>query len=225
MGIYDRDWYRDSPRRLAGWYSELDTVAKVILFVIVGSLVALVVMKFLPGRQHSFPDLRAHSEVEEEVVPDRGIHAAIEDEDFPRVLRILKQDPEQIRAALREDCPDQPLHHAAAKGNLRICQLLFRRGAEIDAPGDKGATPLHRAAENGHRAVADFLLRNEADPDAADDRGLTPLHAAVRLEDPAVARLLLEQGARVTPDLLELGRKSPAGQEMVELLRKYRKGR
>jgi ankyrin repeat protein len=225
MGIYDRDWYRESPRRLAGWYSELDTVGKVILFVFVGSLVALIVMKFLPGRQPIFPDYLADDPAENEVVEDRGIHAAIEDESFERVRDLLRHDPLQIRAELRKDCPDQPLHHAAAKGNVRLCELLLLRGAEINAPGDQGATPLHRAAENGHRAVVNLLLRYEADLDALDDRGFTPLHAAVRLEDPAVARLLLEGGARVTPDLFDRARNSPGGQEMVDLLRRYRKGR
>jgi hypothetical protein len=66
---------------------------------------------------------------------------------------------------------------------------------------------------------------SEADPDARDDRGFTPLRAAVRPENPAVARLLLEQGTRVTPDLLDLARESPGGQEMVDLLRQYRKAR
>jgi hypothetical protein len=225
MGIYDRDWYRDSPRRVVGWYSELDTVGKVILFVFVGSLVALVVMKFVPGRQPPFPDFLAQGGGQEEVVPDRGIHAAIEDEDFSLVRQILQRDPEQIRAVQSDDRPDQPLHHAAALGNLRICQLLVRRNADVNTPGDKGATPLHRAVEHGHRTVADFLLRNEADLDARDERGFTPLHVAVRRENRAVARLLLEQGARVTPDLLDLPRKTPGGQEMADLLRQYQKAR
>jgi hypothetical protein len=228
VGIYDRDWYRDSPRRLAGWYSELDTVGKVILFVFVGSLVALVVMKFLPGRQPTFPEFPAHSRVEEFPVLDQGIHAAIEDGNYKRVRVILGHDPEQVAAVPREDCRDQPLHHAAAKGNLPICELLVRCRADVNAPGDKGATPLHRAVENGHRAVAEFLQKNEvdpADPDARDDEGLTPLHAAVRLENPAIARLLLERGARVTRDLMDLARNSPAGQDMVDLLRQYQKAR
>jgi hypothetical protein len=225
VGIYDRDWYRESPRRLAGWYSELDTVGKVILFVFVGSLVALVFMKILPGRQPTFPDFMASGRGGESVVLDRGIHAAIEAEDVRQVRYILGHHPEQVRAVLREDSRDQPLHHAAAKGNLRICEFLISCDADVNASGDDGATPLHRAAEQGHRAVAGLLLRNEADPYVHDDRGLTPLHAAVRLEDPAIARNLLEHGARVTPDLLELARMAPGGQEMVDLLRQYQKAR
>ena len=52
MGIYDRDWYRDSPRG-GGWFHDLHPVGKIMLFLLVGSVVTLFVMnRWGSARRH-----------------------------------------------------------------------------------------------------------------------------------------------------------------------------
>lgn len=101
--------------------------------------------------------------------------------------------PEAVSVLLARGAPahvkgsvDQPLHRAAAK---EVVELLLDAGADIEAPGDFGATPLLRAAGHPNPAVAHTLLARGADPAATDDAGASALHEVVTAES---AALLLE---------------------------------
>ena len=59
-----------------------------------------------------------------------------------------------------------PLHFAAAKGKLDMCQLLVSMGAHIDALDDKTFTPLHLAAKEGQVSVVKLLVSKGAYIDA-----------------------------------------------------------
>ncbi|PXF44718.1 Serine/threonine-protein kinase WNK2 [Gracilariopsis chorda] len=51
-----------------------------------------------------------------------------------------------------------PLHIAAAEGHLKICALLLKRGADVNAKDRWGHTPLWDAKMNSHGEVQELLL-------------------------------------------------------------------
>ena len=51
-----------------------------------------------------------------------------------------------------------PLHIAAEKGILELCELIFAKTSNISPVDDRGETPLHKAAICGHLDVCDFLV-------------------------------------------------------------------
>lgn len=71
-----------------------------------------------------------------------------------------------LKAENLEDCRQTPLHFAAAKGKLDMCQLLVSMGAHIDALDDKTSTPLHLAAKEGQVSVVKLLVSKGAYIDA-----------------------------------------------------------
>ena len=89
------------------------------------------------------------------------------------------------------------LHHAAARGDLAMAEVLLDLGASVDVrtvdfemdqvtlyPRGFEAlrTPLFFAVEAGHHAVARLLLAKGADVAARDDRGRTCVHYLGREE-------------------------------------------
>jgi ankyrin repeat protein len=63
---------------------------------------------------------------------------------------------------------EQPIHTAAALGNLNAVAYLIDRGADPNAAGSKGARPLHYAAKCNSRALVDTLLDLGANPRLKD---------------------------------------------------------
>ena len=85
---------------------------------------------------------------------DRGLWGACSRGDFDRAQELLNQrehDPNQ-----RDLSGYTPLHYAARKGHVQLCQLLLRNKAQVDPfAGESAATPLHRACGAGHVEVSD----------------------------------------------------------------------
>jgi ankyrin repeat protein len=73
-----------------------------------------------------------------------------------------------------------PLHAAAGRGNLAVCEELVNRGAKIDRISEKGETALHAASFNARVEVCEYLIRAGANVRIEDKRGQTPLHYAAR---------------------------------------------
>ena len=91
-----------------------------------------------------------------------------------------------------------PLHLAAQKGHLKICEYLLAEGADVGAADKYGNTPLHLAASNAQVEVCRLLLRERADVNARDVNGETPLHHAAGFglgPRKEVCRILLDAGA------------------------------
>ena len=72
-----------------------------------------------------------------------------------------------------------PLHIAAMKGNLRICELIISSVKDKNPKEDTGRTPLHLAAVSGNLAVCRLIIRNVQEKNPSDPNGSTPLHCAV----------------------------------------------
>eukprot|EP00930_Biecheleria_cincta_P023503 TRINITY_DN16977_c0_g5_i1.p1 TRINITY_DN16977_c0_g5~~TRINITY_DN16977_c0_g5_i1.p1 ORF type:complete len:923 (+),score=166.61 TRINITY_DN16977_c0_g5_i1:53-2821(+) len=93
----------------------------------------------------------------------------------------------------------QPIHLAAAVGNLDVVRSLLRHGADVDAQSKHDArdhyTALHDAVWFSHDEVVIYLMRKDANLDIQNTKGETPLHLAVRSHDLPIVKHLMKQGA------------------------------
>lgn len=87
------------------------------------------------------------------------------------------------------------LHICAARGSLRMAQLLIDHDIDVDSTDSQGRTALHIAASKGHVLLMKTLLKAGADPDAIDCYGVSPIHAAVNSECEGAIDLLVREGA------------------------------
>ena len=130
-----------------------------------------------------------------------GINLAVQ-RDSARTLKVLLAHPDidvntnnaagenaLMLAALKGDLPlcermlerggrvDQdgwaPLHYAATGPNMRIIDLLLRRGATVDALSPNRSTPLMMAARYGSDEGVQILLDHGADPKRRNERDLS----------------------------------------------------
>ena len=92
-----------------------------------------------------------------------------------------------------------PLGAALNSGHLKIAQLLYERGAEVDVQRVNNRTPLRGASCSGHLEIAEWLLNRNANLTVRDEGpislGWTPLHAAAYFGHLEVSRLLLQYKA------------------------------
>ena len=93
-----------------------------------------------------------------------------------------------------------PLGAALRGGHLKMAQLLYERGANVDVPGHIGLPPLYGASASGHFEIVQWLLNHRANPNhrhRSHNLGYTSLHAAARFGHVEVSRLLLQYKADI----------------------------
>ena len=88
-----------------------------------------------------------------------------------------------------------PLGAALNSGQLKMAQLLYERGANVDVQSHDNATPLGAASNSGHLEIVQWLLSRGANPNVWGSHGWTPLHAAAHSGHVEVSRLLLQYKA------------------------------
>ena len=103
--------------------------------------------------------------------------------------------------------PVTPLHEAARLKWETICQLVLRRGANVNARDSLEQTPLHKAVLEERLVVAGSLLSSGADVGAKDNMQRTALHYAVVWNSVPLVKLLLDHGA--SPDVVDKCGTSP----------------
>lgn len=121
---------------------------------------------------------------------ERGIWQAALDGNVKRVGSLLDRggDPDA-----RDGSGYTALHYASRSGHEGVCQLLLKRGANVNAQTRSGkASSLHRAAYSGHATVVKTLIKHGADPKLDDCDGQTALHKAAEKMQKQVVRLLLD---------------------------------
>ncbi|GLD64634.1 ankyrin repeat domain-containing protein 46 [Lates japonicus] len=96
------------------------------------------------------------------------------DGDLPFAKRLLETgcDPN-----IRDNRGRTGLHLAAARGNVDICRLLHKFGADLLATDYQGNTALHLC---GHVDTIQFLVSNGLKIDICNHNGSTPLVLAKR---------------------------------------------
>ena len=92
-----------------------------------------------------------------------------------------------------------PLHIAADRGNLRLCQHIMNRIADKNPKDLVGETPFHFAAEEGHYKVCELILENNSDKNPKDDRGFTPLHGAAMEGHLDLCKLIIQNANDKNP--------------------------
>ncbi|XP_077022594.1 protein phosphatase 1 regulatory subunit 16A isoform X2 [Tamandua tetradactyla] len=81
---------------------------------------------------------------------------------------------------------------------LEDIRSLLRAGADLDTPGDHGATLLHAASASGFCEAVALLLEHGASLNATDQDGWGPLHAAAYWGQVHAVELLVAHGADLT---------------------------
>ncbi|KAH9047979.1 ankyrin repeat-containing domain protein [Lactarius deliciosus] len=97
---------------------------------------------------------------------------------------------------------DYPLVVALHRGHIRVAELLFEHGADVEVQGRFADTPLHRAIEWSDDVAVGavrFLLEHGADVNARQKDFLTPLHLAAARGYFEVAQMLLQHRVDVNP--------------------------
>jgi ankyrin repeat protein len=89
-----------------------------------------------------------------------------------------------------------PLGAALSARHLKIAQLLYERGADIDVKGSDDRTLLYGASTSGEVEIVQWLLSRSANPNVRHNGGgWTPLYEAATSGDVEVSRLLLQYKA------------------------------
>uniref|UniRef100_A0A6I8SXU9 Poly [ADP-ribose] polymerase n=1 Tax=Xenopus tropicalis TaxID=8364 RepID=A0A6I8SXU9_XENTR len=92
---------------------------------------------------------------------------------------------------------DTALHCAASSPypkRKQVCELLFRKGANVSEKTKDFLTPLHVASDKAHNDIVEVLIKHEAKVNALDNLGQTSLHRAAHCGHLQTCRLLLNSG-------------------------------
>ncbi|KAK0736784.1 ankyrin repeat-containing domain protein [Apiosordaria backusii] len=141
----------------------------------------------------------AQRELRDELKDITALHVAAYFGLLPLVNSLLADGHENEIHCL-DSWANQPLHWAAAKGNLDVCRRLLQvPGIEIDNGIEKGDwTPLHMAAWQGQLDVIQYLVNEGANINAICNDYGTPLTLALVHRQADAAVLLLNKRADPT---------------------------
>lgn len=120
------------------------------------------------------------------------IFLAVHNGDLNRVTTLVKKNNIEKNVFGRK-----MLHVAAARGHLKIVELLLKNGATINTEDFSGRTPFFIALKENQVEVAEFLLENGASLNIPSEDGKTPLHLAIGTENVEFVERLLKKGAKV----------------------------
>lgn len=121
------------------------------------------------------------------------LHYAVFKNDFNAVNRLLGEGASPCQAMADGQTP----LHVAAECNLpRMCELLLKQGAQVNAPDSFSGTPLHTAvAFQTDLEVVKILVGYGANIHLKDADGLTPLALAEKYGHFKIAAYLKTRGA------------------------------
>lgn len=148
------------------------------------------------GHIESIQTLMQASTINSHAVDKYGRSAlltAVSNEKLAAVEKILELQPDLINLVDRQGW--SALHIAARTNNLKITQLLLKKGAEIDREKWDGATATHIAAENGYLEILEWLKIRHANFAKKAKNDWTLLHLACFHNNLQVVDYLLNLGA------------------------------
>ena len=142
---------------------------------------------------------------------DSPINKVLNESGFTTFLKKMKMEwgeestPESTKVTLTLGDPRiPPLWIAAQNGDVQTCEMLIKRGADIEASDHSlDTTPLWIAAQNGHVDVCKLLIKGKAniESNGIRGRGATPLFIAAMNGHKEVCNLLLKKGANINHKL------------------------
>ncbi|KAM3913542.1 poly [ADP-ribose] polymerase tankyrase-2 isoform 3-T3 [Leptodactylus fuscus] len=113
------------------------------------------------------------------------------------VARIKKHLSLEIVNFKHPQTHETALHFAGSSPypkRKQVCELLLRKGANVNEKTKDFLTPLHVASEKGHNDVVEVLLKHEAKINTLDNLGQTCLHRAAHCGHLQTCRILLNSG-------------------------------
>ncbi|XP_053163606.1 poly [ADP-ribose] polymerase tankyrase-2 isoform X4 [Hemicordylus capensis] len=137
------------------------------------------------------------------------------------VARVKKHLSLEIVNFKHPQTHETALHCAAASTypkRKQVCELLLRKGANVNEKAKDFLTPLHVASEKGHNDVLEIAVKHEAKVNALDSLGQTSLHRAAHCGHLQTCRLLLSSGCDPTIVSLQGFTASQMGNESVQQL-------
>ena len=103
-----------------------------------------------------------------------------------------------------------PIHDAAAAGDLAAIQAELDKGVDVNAKDNGGRTPLHYAATRGLKKIIELLIARGADVntkiEVGDYKGQTPLDGAIQWNHLETVDLLRKHGGKTAKELKAEGK-------------------
>uniref|UniRef100_A0ABM5G180 Poly [ADP-ribose] polymerase n=1 Tax=Pogona vitticeps TaxID=103695 RepID=A0ABM5G180_9SAUR len=137
------------------------------------------------------------------------------------VARVKKHLSLEIVNFRHPQTHETALHCAAASPypkRKQVCELLLRKGANINEKTKDFLTPLHVASEKAHNDVIEIVVKHEAKVNALDNLGQTSLHRAAHCGHLQTCRLLLSSGCDPSIVSLQGFTASQMGNESIQQL-------
>ncbi|XP_070782929.1 poly [ADP-ribose] polymerase tankyrase-2-like [Enoplosus armatus] len=174
---------------------------------------------FLNCHNKSSIDLAPTSQLKERLAHEFRGHSLLQAAREADVLRVKKHLSLETITFKHPLTQETALHCASASLNPKrkqVCELLLRRGANVNEQAKDLTAPLHLASEKAHNDVIEVLVKHEAKVNAVDHLGQTALHRAAHCRHLQTCRLLLSTGC--DPLLTSLQGVSPSqlGNESVQ---------
>ncbi|KAM9336972.1 poly [ADP-ribose] polymerase tankyrase-2 [Symphorus nematophorus] len=174
---------------------------------------------FLNCHNKSSIDLAPTLQLKERLAYEFRGHSLLQAAREADVVRVKKHLSLETITFKHPHTQETALHCASASPYLKrkqVCELLLRKGANVNDKNKDLLTPLHLAAEKAHNDVIEVLVKHEAKVNAVDHLGQTALHRAAHCGHLQTCRLLLSAGC--DPLLTSLQGFSPSqlGNESVQ---------
>ena len=126
-----------------------------------------------------------------------SIYDAIRQNDYRKVEKMLKSNPQLANCSEEHGVKVTPLHIASVKGSPSMVKLLLSKKANVNALDDNGWTPLYYAIDIDKRQVAELLLSHGANVNIRAKDGMSALLYAVAEDSLEIAKLLISSRADV----------------------------
>lgn len=164
-------------------------------------------------------DLAPTPQLKERLAYEYKGHSLLQATREADIARVKKHLSLEIVNFKHPQTHESALHCAAASPYLKrkqVCELLLRKGANVNEKTKDFLTPLHVASEKGHNDVVEVLVKHEAKVNALDNLGQTPLHRAAHCGHILTCRLLLNSGCDPTIVSLQGFTASQMGNESIQ---------
>ena len=140
-----------------------------------------------------------------------ALFKAVKDDDPPRALTLLKENPDCVDARTRHE-RWTPLQQAARSDNVGMVKLLVEFNAQPNLSNSRGMTPLMYSARNGNLDLVRMLLAHGADARLKSREGSSACELALERGHARVVMLLQE----VEGQLADLSRAGFPGESAAD---------
>ncbi|XP_062988968.1 poly [ADP-ribose] polymerase tankyrase-2 [Elgaria multicarinata webbii] len=166
-------------------------------------------------------DLAPTPQLKERLAYEFKGHSLLQAAKESDVARVKKHLSLEIINFKHPQTHETALHCAAASPypkRKQVCELLLRKGANINEKTKDFLTPLHVASEKAHNDVVEVVMKHEAKVNALDNLGQTSLHRAAYCGHLQTCRLLLSFGCDPSIVSLQGFTASQMGNESIQQL-------